>query len=110
MVYEIIWSVKARKDLRSLYEYYSEKNRNSANRMVSEIGIRTQQLTEQPEMAALEPQLINYVKEFRSLVVLKGNYKIIYYFENNIIHISRIWDWTENSMPRGNLLQFLLKW
>ena len=92
MVCEIIWSNKARKDLRALYEYYSDKNRNSANRMISEIGIQIQKLMECPEIAAEEPLLIDSGKKYRSLVVLKGNYKVIYYLENNIIHISRIWN------------------
>ena len=93
---KIIWSDKARNDLRALYEYYFDKNRSIANRMITEIGTRIQLLSTHPEIAAKEQQLINEKKEYRSLVVLKGNYKVIYYFENKIIYISRIWNCRQN--------------
>ena len=63
--------------------------------MITEIGTRIQLLATHPEIAAKE-QLINDEKEYRSLVVLKGNYKFIYYFENKIIYISRIWNSRQN--------------
>ena len=64
--------------------------------MITEIGIRIQQLTKHPEIAAKEQQLIDNEKKYRSLVVLQGNYKVIYYFENEIIYIARVWNCRQN--------------
>ena len=105
---KIIWSSKARNDLRGLYEYYSERNRGAANRMITEIGTRIQQLTKNPEIAAKEQQLSDYEKEYRSLVVLKGNYKVIFYFENKIIYISRIWNCRQN--PKNYVRKIVGQW
>jgi len=90
MVCKIFWHTRARKDLRQLYEYISERNISAANKTVSQIVKRIQLLITNPHMAAIEQSLIDLSKTYRSIVV--GNYKIIYMVENAVVAIVCIWD------------------
>ncbi len=44
-----------------------------------------------PEMAAIEPLLLERQEQFRSLVVRK-NYKVVYYIQNTTVFITDIWN------------------
>ena len=92
MVYEIIWSPDARNDLKKIYVFYSEKSRNAANRIVSDINSKTLLLINQPFIAAIEPLLEDDPKGFCSLLAFKGKFKILYYIEFKCVNIVYIWN------------------
>ena len=61
------------------------------NTILDEIDL----LAKQPKMAAIELHLEEFSHEYRSLTVMK-NYKVVYFVENEIVHISAVWDCRKN--------------
>jgi plasmid stabilization system protein ParE len=90
---KIIWLPKAKKRIKEIYLYYKEKSKSAADRLRKDIKSSTIPLYKFPQMGTLEPDLSDLSVSFRSLVV-RGNYKIIYYTdeEKEIINIATIWD------------------
>lgn len=91
MKIKLHWSTKAVRDLDKIYSYYSKKSEKSAIELYNAILDAIELLCSFPEMAPLEPLLENNLKPYRGLTV-KKHFKIIYYIENNLIHIAVIWD------------------
>jgi Plasmid stabilization system protein len=96
MDYKIIWTPDARGDLKKIYEFYSEKSRSAANRIVSDINSKTFLLISQPFIAAIEPLLEDDKREFRSLLAFKGKFKILYYVESDCVYIMYVWNCKQN--------------
>ena len=49
-------------------------------------------LIQHPNLAAVEQLLDGFTKTYRSLVVSKGRYKLVYTVENKYIYIVRVWN------------------
>jgi len=96
MDYKIIWSPDARNDLKKIYDFYSERSRSAANRIVSDINSKTVLLINQPFIAAFEPILEDDPKGFRSLLAFKGKFKILYYVESECVNIMYVWNCKRN--------------
>ena len=96
MDYKIIWDSGAKNDLKKIYTYYAELNRNTANSIVSQINQQLALLAENPLMAVVETQLKRKKKVYRSLLTFKGKLKIIYTVEEERIHIVMIWNCLQN--------------
>jgi plasmid stabilization system protein ParE len=90
----ILWSVTSARDLNGIYEYYARINQRAAANMYNNILDEVDKLSVNPYVAAIEQSLHNLPRIYRSLVV--SNYKVIYYVENDTVHISRVWDCRRN--------------
>ncbi len=89
---KIIWSLSAKKDLKSIYDYYSKFSGISANRLVDKIMEQTFVL-KIPGFTK-SGQIDEYNKNYRRLVV--SNYKVFYKeFETKIV-IIRIFHSSQN--------------
>ena len=96
MQYNIIWLQEAREDMEELYNYYAEKSTRSATRIYNEILEEAEILIHHPNVAAIEQLLNGFAKTYRSLVVSKGKYKLVYTMENSTIYIIRVWNCNQN--------------
>lgn len=95
MEMKISWSLKAREQLREIFDYYRDTaSQEVAKSVVSGILGRTQNLGNFPKMGRKEELLSDQNKDFRYLV--EGNYKILYFINNKDIHVSLIFDCRQN--------------
>ena len=92
MQYKIIWLQEANEDMEELYNYYAEKSINAAVRIYNGILEEANILIQHPNLAAIEQLLNDFTKTYRSLVVSKGRYKLVYTVENSNIYIVRVWN------------------
>ena len=94
-VKEVIWTIPAKQDLQSIYEYLSEISETIAYRQVIKI-LDKSALLEMGfnEIGQAEPLLEHTGKNYRYLV--SGNYKIIHRIDDNAIHIVAVFDTRQN--------------
>lgn len=88
---KVIWLPLAIERLEEIHTYYKEKSKQVANQIKKDIKSATISLKEFPQMGTLEPTLSELSIDFRYLVV-RGNYKIIYFIEDENVNIATIWD------------------
>ena len=92
----------ARFQIEDIFNYYKDKaSIRVARKLVKQIIDRTIQLEKNPESGPKEPLLTDRKFEYRYLV--EGNYKIIYWIEDNYIKIATIFDCRENPEKMKNL-------
>jgi plasmid stabilization system protein ParE len=82
-------------DLEKIYSFLEQKNENAAVYIHNNILDEIERLKNFPQMAAIEPILLDNTKVFRSLVV-KKTHKVIYFIENETVNIVSIWDCRQN--------------
>jgi plasmid stabilization system protein ParE len=89
----VIWSDKAKLRVRQIFEFYEQKSHKAASKLIFDIESAGNSLSKFPQIAVIEPILSELSKTYRSLVV-RDNYKIIYYIDNdeNSIKIVTVWD------------------
>jgi plasmid stabilization system protein ParE len=90
------WLPSAQKDMDEIYDYYTSKSIQAAINIYNGIIDEADLLVLNPNMAAIEPLLIHYPETYRSLVVSKGRYKVVYFVENDAICITRVWNCRKN--------------
>ena len=73
-----------------------KKAYNSAVKIFNGIIDESEILILNPQIAPVEKSLLNKSKIYHSLVVSKGKYKVIYFVENKIIYIARVWNCLQN--------------
>ncbi len=88
---EIIWLPTAQKHLDLIYQWLAERSEAAALKLVNDILKETDRLARFPEIGQIERSLENYPNKFRAVVV-RRNFKIIYFVESQTIYISAIWD------------------
>lgn len=88
---EIVWLPKAIERLQAIHTFYLSKSQKSANTLKKDIIAAAKLLYQHPEIGLIEPILSDLPICFRSLVV-RNNYKIIYYISEQTIYIATIWD------------------
>lgn len=91
----IEWSDLAVRQLRSIYDYFYVKAsptiaKSLTNKTVGKVSI----LEESPYIGQKEELLIDYSEDFRYLV--EGNYKIIYWIQEQTITIATVFDCRQN--------------
>ena len=88
----IHWHKRAVAQLYQVEDYilrdFGEKVRKEFMKDVEKAVIR---LTEQPEMGYINPLFSHRKKAYRSIIVRRLN-KIVYYIDNNTLHIAAFWD------------------
>ena len=84
------WYSDALNDLEQIYEYYYTDSPRSAallyNRILDDVEI----LKTHPYIAAIEPILNDCPEGYRSLVVAKGMYKVVYYVADESVFIVQV--------------------
>jgi plasmid stabilization system protein ParE len=96
MLCNVIWLDSAQMDMDALYEYYRENSIAVAVRIHNGIIDETDLLIHNPYLAPVEPCCAKHLKTYRSLVVSKGKFKVIYFVENQTIYIARVWACKQN--------------
>jgi len=87
----IIFSDLALEQLESIYNYLQTKSDKASVFIHNHILDEIERLSDFPQMAPIEPELIGYSNTYRSLVVEKS-YKVIYFIEDDSIIISALFD------------------
>ena len=96
MPFDVIWSELAKGDLDGLYEYYSQLSVDVAVRIHNGIIDESERLTHNPEIAPFEQTIENPPKKYRSLLVSKRRFKLVYYVANNTVKIVCVWCCRQN--------------
>ncbi len=92
----VVWSFISAKDLNGIFEYYAKRSPRAAAEIYNSILDAADLLAVSPYIAAFEPLLNDFPKTYRSFVTSKRKFKIIYYVENDMVHIARVWDCRQN--------------
>ena len=88
---KIIWSQSAKAQLREIFDYHlAVASEQVALRLVEKIASHVNILKDNPQAGSREESLTTYSQEFRYLV--EGNYKIVYYTDENRTIISLVFD------------------
>jgi plasmid stabilization system protein ParE len=94
-VKKILWTEFAINQLEQVFDYYKYKaSIKVAKKIAQQIVDITIHLETNPLIGPKEPLLENRKNEYRYLV--EGNYKIIYFIEENYIKIISIFDCRQN--------------
>jgi plasmid stabilization system protein ParE len=102
MALTIIWSKFAKTQLKEIMNSYSVVAGIAvAHRLVSKIINRVDILYNNPRAGQSEEFLEHYIEGFRYLV--EGNYKIIYWINNDEIIISSVFDCRQNPVKMTKL-------
>ena len=91
---KILWTNNAKVNLGQIRKTHSKS-------IVLKINLRTKDLLIFPLMGQKEEFLFDYKEEFRYLV--EGNFKIIYWINEEIIRISAVFDTRQNPEKLKNL-------
>ena len=90
------WYIEAVGDLDKIYAYYAGKSPRAAAVLYNKILDSVEILKTQPYIAAVEPLLIGYTEDYRSLVVEK--YKVVYFIKDDFVLIVQVFDCRKNSI------------
>jgi len=90
----IIWTKPAKKDLRKIFNYFKNKvSLKIANKIANSILTNTS-ILETQNIGAKEQILSQLKQEHR--FIIDGNYKIIYFINNDIVYITHVFDTRQN--------------
>ena len=78
MKLNILWLPDACGDLDEIYDYYVIRNPRAAALLYNGILDEAEILRTNPRIAPKEPSLEDAPREYRSLIVAKGKYKLVY--------------------------------
>lgn len=91
----VFWTDTAIFQLEDIFKYYKDKaGIKIARKLVKQIIDRTIQLEKNPDSGHIEPLLSERKFIYRYLV--EGNYKIIYWKQDNYINIATVFDCRQN--------------
>ena len=97
MEIKILWTENAINQLEQIFDYYKYRaSVEVARKIILQILDRTILLEKNPLIGVKEPLLLNRKNEYRYLV--EGNYKIIYWIEDNYVKISSVFDCRQNPL------------
>ncbi|MBQ7531064.1 MAG: type II toxin-antitoxin system RelE/ParE family toxin [Paludibacteraceae bacterium] len=89
---QIIWHDSAKEHLADIFTYYMDNvSQQVAYSFLHSILTGVESLANMPRKGARELLLANRKYEYRHLVI-RRNYKIIYFIDNEECHIVAIWD------------------
>lgn len=86
------WSVEALDDLRRIYIQKGLINRKTAQKTCALIFSDADILINHPKAGKKEPDLEKRKILYRCLVTKVRNYKLVYYIEDDLVHIIAVWD------------------
>lgn len=88
---KINFSEHAVRQLDDIFDFLSQKNESAAIRTYNDVLDRIEKLLSFPQMAAIEPLLVDEPENYRSLVV-NNQYKVIYHTDDTNLNIVDVWD------------------
>ena len=95
MEIKVFWTQTALNHLEDIFEYHKyNASINIARKLVKKLVDSTIQLQKSPKIGRVEELLKHRKYEYRFIVV--GNYKIIYWVEDNLIKIAAVFDTRQN--------------
>lgn len=97
---KIKFLIAAEEHLDDIYNQIAEKSERAAITVYNDFLDEIDRLKDFPQIASIEPILDDEPQMFRSLVV-RHNYKVIYYLEDDTIYIAAVWDCRQN--PQTNI-------
>jgi len=87
----VVWSDGAIEELRTIYDYlYFNVSKKVADKISNAIVDKTLLLEQSPRVGQKEELLVHLNKEIRYLI--EGNYKIVYWIDDEIISIASVFD------------------
>lgn len=89
------WSPNAIKGFRQIYRYYFDKSPQAALSIYKQIRKKAQLLSKFPQLAKREPLLEKEPRKYRALIV-RENFKIVYFTDDDTINIVAVWDCQQN--------------
>jgi plasmid stabilization system protein ParE len=93
---EIKWHDSAREHLRKIFDFnFDHMSENYAYSILGEVLSEVQDLEKFPKKGAPELLLEGRKYEYRHLVIRK-NYKVIYFLVEDEAHIAAVWDVRQN--------------
>lgn len=96
----------AEADLDEIYTFYAEKSDAVALKVYHAILDEMEILTKFPYIAPVESILEKQqVKVFRSLLAVKGKFRITYFVETDTVFITHIWSCRQNPKRLTNRLK-----
>ena len=102
MEIKVFWTQTALNNLEDIFEYHKLKaSVNIARKLVKKIVATTILLQKSPKIGRREELLKDRKYEYRFIIV--GNYKIIYWIEDNYVKIAAIFDTRQNPEKIKNL-------
>ena len=102
MEIKVQWTDNAINQLEQIFDFYNyNANLKVSKKIVSQIIDSTLLLKNHPYSGKREPFLENRKLEYR--FIIKGNYKIIYFVEDNIVTISSVFDCRQNPIKLLNV-------
>lgn len=96
---KIKFLIAAEEHLDDIYNQIADKSEQAAINLYNEFLDEIDRLKDFPNIASIESMLSEEPQLFRSLVV-RHNYKVIYFQEGNTIFIAAIWDCRQD--PKTN--------
>ena len=90
------WFIDAASDLNNIYDYYVKLNPRAAAILYNRIIDDTAVLKINPYIAPFEQSLVDRPEGYRSLVVAKGKYKVVYFIKNDTVLIVQVFDCRQN--------------
>ena len=96
MPFDVIWSELAKGDLDDLYNYYLQKSVDVAVRLHNGIIDESEKLAYNPEIAPFEQTIKQPSNKYRSLLVSKGRFKLVYSVEDSTVKIVCVWGCRQN--------------
>ena len=86
---EVVWTARAFKDLKSIYNMIAENSVFSAKKVIDSILDREEQLQKQPKSGTIQTGL-KLKKEYR--FIIQNHYKIIYREGKTNIFVVKVFD------------------
>lgn len=98
----VLWTDTARFQLEDIYDYYKTKaSLKVAKKIVTQILDKTITLEKHPTAGQIEELLKERLNSYRYLI--EGNYKIIYWIDDNYIKIASVLDCRQNPKKMNNI-------
>ncbi len=102
MEINVFWTETALNQLEDIFEFYKYNVSVSiAKNIVKNIVQKTILIQKSPKIGRIEELLQNRKNEYR--FIIEGNYKIIYWIEDNLIKIATVFDTRQNPEKLKNL-------
>jgi plasmid stabilization system protein ParE len=88
---KLIFAPEAREDMENIYHYFAEYNEIYAVELYNQFIEEAEYLLRFPQAAQKELLLDEYPEEYRSVVV-RHNYKLVYFIENEAVNVVAVFD------------------
>lgn len=101
----VIWYNRAEQSMRQIERYiFSKFGEYTRASFMRELEQSIQSLSEMPRLGSIDPLLEHRSKTYRSLIIHRMS-KLVYYVEDDTIHIAAFWDTRREPKSQVNQLK-----